>query len=207
MSVRTPRRTVETRRREQEELVAVSISQDYPGTAADLWDACTSAERLARWFAPVTGDLVLGGRYQVQGNASGTVTSCDPPRSFAATWEFAGQTSWIEVSFTETADGATFTLTHLAEPGGDHWDRYGPGAVGIGWDLTALGLGMYLDTGASMDPAAAQAWAISPEGLEFITDSAQAWACASVAAGASPELAARQASRTAAFFTGQPEPV
>jgi uncharacterized protein YndB with AHSA1/START domain len=62
-----------------------SISQSYPTTIEDLWQACTSAERLGRWFAPVNGDLRLGGHYQVEGNASGAVVACDPPRSFTVT--------------------------------------------------------------------------------------------------------------------------
>lgn len=41
-----------------------TISQSYPTTVDDLWQACTQADRLERWFAPVTGDLRLGGRYQ-----------------------------------------------------------------------------------------------------------------------------------------------
>ena len=57
---------------------AVVASRVYDTTAADLWDALTRAERLKRWFAPVTGELKLGGRYQVEGNASGTVLECVP---------------------------------------------------------------------------------------------------------------------------------
>ena len=32
----------------------------------------------------------LGGRYQLEGNAGGAIERCDPPRSFAATWEYGG---------------------------------------------------------------------------------------------------------------------
>ena len=30
-----------------------SLSQTYPTSVDDLWEACTDPERLARWFAPV----------------------------------------------------------------------------------------------------------------------------------------------------------
>ena len=33
----------------------------YRRRIEDVWDACTTAERIGRWFLPVTGDLRLGG--------------------------------------------------------------------------------------------------------------------------------------------------
>jgi uncharacterized protein YndB with AHSA1/START domain len=60
-------------------LVAVAI-RSYDTTVADLWDAITTPERPARWFLPVEGDLKLGGRYQLKGNAGGTITHCQPPK-------------------------------------------------------------------------------------------------------------------------------
>ena len=41
----------------------------YDTSVEDLWDAITNAERIPRWFLPISGDLRLGGRYQLQGNA------------------------------------------------------------------------------------------------------------------------------------------
>lgn len=40
----------------------------------------------------------------------------------------------------------------------DHWNQFGPGAVGIGWDLAVMGLARHLATGASADHATAEAW-------------------------------------------------
>jgi hypothetical protein len=39
----------------------------------DAWDGCPSLDRLPQWFLPVSGELRLGGRYQLEGNAGGTV--------------------------------------------------------------------------------------------------------------------------------------
>src|SRR5262245_61666770 len=75
----------------------VTLARIYDTSVKDLWSACTESERIQRWFVPVSGDLRVGGRFQVQGNAAGTVEKCDPPRSFAATWEMGGETSWIEL--------------------------------------------------------------------------------------------------------------
>ena len=60
---------------------AVVAARVYDTDPKDLWDALTNPERIPRWFSPVTGELKLGGRYQIQGNAGGTITRCDPPRA------------------------------------------------------------------------------------------------------------------------------
>ncbi|MDN5750730.1 MAG: SRPBCC domain-containing protein, partial [Pseudonocardia sp.] len=80
------RRELSVKRDRQTQHTVQTISQSYPTTVDDLWAACTQPDRLARWlFAPVGGDLRLGGRYHVEGNASGEVVACDPPRSFTLT--------------------------------------------------------------------------------------------------------------------------
>jgi hypothetical protein len=49
------RRTVGKRVLEAGEARTVTISQTYDATVEDVWDACTDAERIARWFLPVSG--------------------------------------------------------------------------------------------------------------------------------------------------------
>src|SRR5690606_39374253 len=73
--------------------VVATMSQIYDTTVEDLWDALTSKERLPRWFAPVSGDLRLGGQYQIEGNAGGTIEECEPPSGFRITWEFGDRKS------------------------------------------------------------------------------------------------------------------
>ena len=57
-------------------------------------DAVTSAERIPRWFLPVSGRLELGGRYQLEGNAGGTIRRCERPSHLGLTWELGGDVSW-----------------------------------------------------------------------------------------------------------------
>jgi uncharacterized protein YndB with AHSA1/START domain len=181
----------------------LTTSHSYDATLEELWDACTSAERIPRWFLPVSGDLRVGGRYQLEGNASGTIERCDPPRSFAATWEYGGEVTWIEVRLQPEGDGRTrFTLEHVASVDNDRWLQYGPGAVGVGWDLALMGLGLHLATGAANDPADGAAWMGSLEGVEFITRSSRGWADASIAAGTDATEARAAEGRTTAFYTG-----
>jgi uncharacterized protein YndB with AHSA1/START domain len=183
----------------------VTLTRLYPTDAEDLWDAVTNAQRIPRWFLPIEGDLKLGGKYQLQGNASGTITACNPPRQFAATWEFGGGVSWIEVKVAAEAGKARLTLEHTAIIE-DHWNQFGPGAVGIGWDLAVMGLERHLATRAAVDAAAAMAWMGSPDGKEFMTRSGEFWRAAHVASGADPTSAKERSDRTVAFFRGEIPP-
>jgi uncharacterized protein YndB with AHSA1/START domain len=182
----------------------VVIGQSYDATIDEVWDACTDAERIARWFLPVTGELRLGGRYQLEGNAGGTIERCDPPRSFGATWEFGEQVSSIELRLAPEPGGGTRLELHHTVPADGHWDQYGPGAVGVGWELGLRGLGHHLATGATADPAAAQAWMASEEGKQFMSLSSEGWGEAAIAAGEPPDRAREVAARTAKFYTGAP---
>jgi uncharacterized protein YndB with AHSA1/START domain len=174
----------------------------YPTDQADLWDAVTNASRIPRWFAPITGELVLGGRYQVKGNAGGVVERCEEPSSFAVTWEMGPMVSWLEVTLSAADDGTVLELAHEAPVDPDMWTQYGPGAVGVGWDLGLLGLGLHLaGDGVPNDPAEADAFRTSPEGSEFIRQSGVSWADAAIADGDDPGPAHEAAERTIAAYT------
>lgn len=181
----------------------LTASQVYHATREELWDACTSAERIPRWFLPISGDLRVGGRYQLEGNAGGTIERCDPPRAVAATWEYGDDVTWLEIRLEPEGDDRTrLTLEHVAHVDDERWLQYGPGAVGVGWDLALRGLGLHLATGADNDPAEYAAWTGSPAGVEFITGSSRGWAEASIAAGADAAEARAAEERTTAFYTG-----
>lgn len=184
-----------------------TIARTYPTTVEDLWDAVTVAERIGRWFTPVSGDLILGGRYELQGNASGTIESCDPPRSYRATWEYAGAVSWIEVTVGPDSDsdsGARLTVEHIGDVPEEFWIQFGPGATGVGWDLGLLGLAWHLASRAAMSPEEAEAWTLSEEGVAFVKASATRWADVHVADGATPEEAEAASQATIAFYTTPP---
>ena len=180
---------------------AVTLSRSYATSVEDVWDAVTNGERIPRWFLTVSGELELGGRYQLEGNAGGLVTACEPLSHFAVTWEFSGEVSWLEVHCSDDgAGGARLTLTHTQHVS-EHWDEYGPGAVGVGWELGLLGLAIHLAQPAvpMPDPVA---FAVSPGGKAFITGSSHGWQQAAVASGTDPGAARSRARRTTAFYTG-----
>lgn len=182
----------------------VIATRTYDTDVHDLWDAMTSAERIPRWFLPITGDLRLGGRYQLQGNAGGTIERCEPPEHLALTWEMRGETSWVTVTLSPTEDGrAALHLEHVAHVPEEFWTQYGPGAVGAGWDLTLLGLALHVATGAVVnDPASIGPWMASEGGRAFVRGSCDGWADAAIAAGDAPQDARAAGQRTVTAYTG-----
>jgi uncharacterized protein YndB with AHSA1/START domain len=181
---------------------AVVATRLYDTDIDDLWNAVTTPERIARWFAPVEGELRLGGRYKIKGNASGTVTACDAPRSFSLTWEFGGGVTWVDLSLAAEGKKTRLTLQHTAHLD-EHWGKFGPGAVGVGWDLGLFGLYRHIRTGESISHEEAEAWSTTDEGKRFSRVASDDWARAAIAAG-EPEVQAREAAeRTRKFYTGE----
>jgi uncharacterized protein YndB with AHSA1/START domain len=182
-----------------------TMSRVYAAAVDEVWDACTNPERISRWFLPVTGDLRLGGQYQLEGNAGGTIETCDPPHGFTATWEYGGDVSWIEVRLApEPAGGTHFELEHIAHVTDERWAQFGPGATGVGWDLGLLSLDRHLESAGGEAPTDNEAWLASDEGREFMAQSSRRWCYASIAAGTNPAEAEAAAARTTAAYAGEP---
>jgi len=186
-------------------VVAVAI-RTYDTTVDDLWEAITTPERLVRWFMPVEGDLKLGGRYQLKGNAGGTITRCERPNALDVTWEAMGATSWVTVRLEPVGSKARFTLEHIAHKDGigeEHLKQFGPGAVGMGWDLGLFGLERHLrDPAAPRDQKSVEAWLVSADGKAFMRASGEAWGDAHAASGEDADEARAKAERTIAAYTG-----
>lgn len=198
-------RSVARLERDGKPVDAVTLKRTYDTDLNDLWEALTTRDRLARWFAPVDGDFKLGGRFQITGNADGDIVKCAPPHTLSLTWEFGGGVSWVEIALSETSDGkALLSLTHLAPPN-PHWDKYGPGATGVGWELGLVGLALHL-ANPQADKPDETTFHLQPDGKAFITGSGEAWRDAHIAAGEAAPVATASAARTIAFYTGQPEP-
>src|SRR5699024_941839 len=165
-------RTYRVEERDGEPAHVQTLEQTYPAPLADVWAAVTTAERIQRWFLPVSGDLRPGGRYQFEGNAGGEILACEPPADgtaeVAVTWEMMGAVSWVTLRL--AADGEESTRVELehtsrtADVPAEMWETFGPGATGVGWDGGLLGLALHLGaTEGSLSPAEAEAWAATDE--------------------------------------------
>jgi uncharacterized protein YndB with AHSA1/START domain len=182
----------------------VVASRIYDTDSRDLWDAVTSPERVRRWFSPVSGELRLGGRYAVEGNASGTITACEEGRYFAATWEFMGHVSWIEVHIEPVGAGARLELHHIAPHPNPHWDQFGAGAAGVGWELGLLGLAEHIKRPADdVRAEGLNGWETSAEAKQLVRGASEGWGKASAEGGDDPTQAMRAAEATRRFYSGE----
>ncbi len=190
----------------KDDLKTIAMRRSYGADVEDVWDAITDPERIARWFLPVTGEFRVGGRYQTEGNAGGEILRCEPPRLLRVSWFFGepkeGDFSEVEVRLSKDDDGGTrFELEHTATVPDEMWGQFGPGAVGVGWDGTLLGLAQHLSNGfASLEERAA--WQESPEAKRFMAASSELWGTAFAAAGAPPEQIEAAVRATTEFYTG-----
>lgn len=176
----------------------------FPTDQADLWNALTDIERIPRWFLPIGGNLRIGGHYQLEDNADGVVERCEEPDRFAVTWEIGPQISWLEIILTPDGAGTRLELVHETHVDPDLWSQYGPGAVGVGWDLALRGLGLHLSSGATTDTAEGQAFPRTPRGKAFVRQAALGWADATVDESGDPTAAHAAAEQTIALYTIEP---
>ena len=165
---------------------SVVLRRSYDAPIEDVWDACSDPDRLKRWFSPVDGDLRLGGRFQIEGNAGGEILRCEPPRLLTVSWVYGDNPAdEVELRLTPGADGTRFLeLEHAAAPGTVD-------------DLAGVALGAHL-TGQTVDPTGLER---TPEYRRFVVLSSTAWGAALEAAGmaTAPEAAAI-VERTSAFY-------
>ena len=190
------------------EAYTVELRRRYDAHLDDVWDAITSPERLSRWMKPITGNLRLGGKFELDGGEHGEILRCEPPHLLRVSWMFGpGADEWpgtseVEVRLSAGSHGDTeFELVHAAAVGEPMFPTYGPGAGGVGWDLHLLTLAEFLDEGEVHDHEEVQK---SPEGREFIRRSAAAWGEAHLAAGGEPRQVAAAVEATTTFFTPEP---
>ena len=204
------RREAGVREHEGRPMRVVVASRTYDSDIEDVWDALTNPERIPRWFMPIEGELRVGGRFSLKGNASGEIQRCEQPKHLTVTWEMHGDTSWVkvELSKAESAgedDATTLRLEHMAPVPDDFWEQYGPGAVGIGWELGLMGLAEHLAGMPAVDHEVAEKWPTTDDGRKYVEHSSEGWCAASIAGG-TPEASAKAgAARVTAFYTGQQE--
>jgi uncharacterized protein YndB with AHSA1/START domain len=188
-------REVARRGADGDELIAVTVRRQYRADVEDVWSAVTDPERLARWFAPVSGDLREGGTFQVEGNVAGEIRECARPEALVVTW--GGPVSLVRVRLTPAGEHTAVELEHSV-PAAFVGSGAGALYVGPGWDVAFLGLALWLRGDRVGDPVA---WEGSPEVREASTRSIEAWTAAVQESGTATddEIAAAVAAATAQF--------
>ena len=171
-------REVAKRPAEGGEVVSVLVRREYDAAVDDVWDAVTDPTRVKRWFLPLSGDLRVGGTFQLEGNAGGEILQCHPPRRLRVT--FGGPDSLVELRLTPCGDERTALELEHTVPIAFAGSGAGALFVGPGWDGAFLGLGLFLRGEVAADPVAA---ANSPEAIEFSRQSVHAWIAATESSG------------------------
>lgn len=177
----------------------VDLRRRLRAPIAEVWDACTDPERVRRWFLPLSGDLRPGGSFQLEGNAGGTVLECEPPRRLHVTWEFGDLAPGLvalELTPVDEEEATELVLRHTVADD-EHWAQYGPGAVGVGWDLPLAVLAVLVAGGT---PPTAEEFMADPDVPGLMRDSAAAWGAAHQAGGADPARARDAAASTSAAY-------
>lgn len=92
---------------------AVRVEDVYDTDIRDLWEACTTPERLARWIAEITGNLRAGGEIQATFTSTWTgparIEVCDAPRHLLLSME-PGTEDETKLEAWLTEDGAKTRL-------------------------------------------------------------------------------------------------
>jgi len=114
---------------------AVRVEDRFTTDPADLWEALTAPDRLARWLGDIEGELRPGGEFRARFHASewagtGRVLECEPPRRLLVrTWDEGEEESAehaLEATLTADGDGTLLVVEERGIPVG-HLPAYGAG--------------------------------------------------------------------------------
>ena len=129
---------------------AVRVERVFDTDIEDLWEACTSPERVARWIAEVSGDLHEGGRVNVMFTSSWTGTAtievCESPSHLLLTTSDADDESQVEAWLTAEGSQTRLVVEERGLPvGALHF-------YGAGWQAHLEDLGTSLASDGPVHP-------------------------------------------------------
>ena len=180
----------------------VTVSQCLRHRSPICGMPCTNIERIPRWFLPISGDLRVGGRYQLEGNGKAR-PDLRPAATFTATWEYGGNISWIEVRVSgEGPDRSRLELDHIIDVD-DQLGSIRPRRRRDGLGRRDARFGLHLSTGEAIDPSFGQRWTGTEDGRPFMTLAGDAWYQAEVAGGADPACGSSAADRCLEAYLGE----
>lgn len=140
---------------------AVRMDDLYDTGIQDLWEACTTPERLARWLAQVSGDLRAGGTIEMTFTSTwtgpATIEICDAPRHLLLTTEpGTADEAQLEAWLTEVGSRTRLVVEERGLPIDQlHFH-------GAGWQVHLEDLGRSLRLDGSVHPDGWSATRASP---------------------------------------------
>ena len=169
---------------------------------AQLWPLLTRPGELTRWFGPVTGELHEGGRFEAPGGVHGRIIEVEEPHRLTLSWALAGGEDPLLIRLDPEDDGTTLLrVRHTALVDVDEFERTGPGAIAIGWELALLALAAETDGWRSSClgavPAPTRDWQRGPQAAAYLRAWSVRWAAEAIAAGVDEGIARRGEAATA----------
>ena len=114
--------------------VVVVFDRHYATSPDDLWRACTEPDRLARWFAPVAGDLRPGGDFTIHFDDADIprcrVVTCEAPTRLVWEWPIGDVRTVVTAEVSADGEGSRLVLRHERLTDGQvagyaaGWDTY-----------------------------------------------------------------------------------
>ena len=125
---------------------ALTLTTNVERAPAQLWALLTRPDELARWFGPVTGELHEGGRFDAPDGASGSILEIEEPHRISLSWAQGGAEDPLLIQLDPEDDGTTLLrLRHTVLVDAEDFERTGPGALAIGWEIALLALAAHTD--------------------------------------------------------------
>ncbi|EYT50670.1 SRPBCC domain-containing protein [Brachybacterium muris] len=184
---------------------ALTLTTNLSLAPAQLWPLLVDRAELAQWYGQLSGALVEGGRYRLADGAHGQVLELVEPHKVSLTCEKDGSADPVQVRLDPEDDGTTslrLTCTTLIER--ERFDRYGPGAAAIHWEIALMALAAHADGWRACVtvpvPAPTREWLESAEGIAHLQAWSVRWAAEAIAAGVDESSARRGELATAQAF-------
>ncbi|WP_158895621.1 SRPBCC family protein [Amycolatopsis anabasis] len=123
---------------------SVRIRRNFPAPIETVWKACTTREQINLWFLPVTGDLRVGGKYQLESYAEGEILRCEAPDLLSVTMAFQGGPGEAELRLTGgSGDETVLQFEHAMVFDTAAWSAIAP-EIGAAWEVALKYLDVHL---------------------------------------------------------------
>ena len=193
-----------------QDIYVIEFTSKTQNSLDDVWAALVKPEKIAHWLTPVSGKLAKGGAFRLGDLAEGSITVCEPKRRLGIDLIRGTARQMIDITFGEEGKGKskqrsiTVKITaNLGDLPPGNWQKFGPAALGMGWELVAQALLEYLAAGqAAPRTGDITSFAASAEGRAFCTQSFSGWRDAAIAGGADTGIMACPAPSVLQIYTG-----
>ncbi|MGW7533254.1 SRPBCC domain-containing protein [Amycolatopsis sp. NPDC054798] len=123
---------------------SVRIRRSFSAPVKEVWAACTTRSRIDTWFLPVTGELRVGGTYQLESYAEGEITRCEAPGLLSVTMAIHGAPGEAQLRLRENSAGGTvLEFEHTMVADAAMWSAIAP-EIGSAWEVALKYLDRHL---------------------------------------------------------------